>query len=118
MMVSASRGAIISRILAAIFGCYAFVWGVVALGVAALHGAGVEYHAAEQAMMMLAFLLFHSIISVITTTLQALRVSYDYISTKLSYEIVVMSPMWLFTHVIFWLSFASFLILPTIWEAK
>ena len=48
-------------------------------------------------LVMLAFLLFHSIISVITTTLQALRVSYDYISTKLSYEIVVMSPMWLFT---------------------
>jgi len=69
-------------------------------------------------LVMLAFLLFHSIISVITTTLQALRVSYDYISTKLSYEIVVMSPMWLFTLVIFWLSFASFLILPTIWEAK
>ena len=58
MMVSASRGAILSRILAAIFGCYAFVWGVVALGVAALHGAGVEYHAAEQAMMILAFLLY------------------------------------------------------------
>lgn len=58
MMVSASRGAIVSRILAAIFGCYAFVWGVVALGVAALHGAGLEYHAAEQAMMILAFLLY------------------------------------------------------------
>lgn len=58
MMVSASRGAIVARILAAIFGCYAFVWGAVALGVAALNGAGVEYHAAEQAMMMLAFLLY------------------------------------------------------------
>jgi len=26
--------ALVSRVLAAIFGCYAFVWGVVALGVA------------------------------------------------------------------------------------
>ena len=47
MMVSASRGAIVARILAAIFGCYAFVWGAVALGVAALNGAGVEYHACK-----------------------------------------------------------------------
>ncbi|MEZ2744634.1 DUF3649 domain-containing protein [Halopseudomonas bauzanensis] len=53
-----SHAAVVSRVLAAIFGCYAFVWGVVALGVAALHGAGVEYHAAEQAMMMLAFILY------------------------------------------------------------
>ena len=58
MMVSASREAIIARILAAVFGCYAFVWAAVALGVTALHGAGMEYHAAEQAMMMLAFLLY------------------------------------------------------------
>lgn len=53
-----SPAAMVSRILAAIFGCYAFVWGVVALGVAALNGVGVEYHAAEQAMMILAFLLY------------------------------------------------------------
>lgn len=53
-----SPAAVVSRILAAIFGCYAFVWGVVALGVAALNGLGVEYHAAEQAMMILAFILY------------------------------------------------------------
>lgn len=53
-----SPAAVVSRILAAIFGCYAFVWGVVALGVAALNGVGVEYHAAEQAMMILAFVLY------------------------------------------------------------
>lgn len=53
-----SPAAVVSRVLAAIFGCYAFVWGVVALGVAALNGLGVEYHAAEQAMMMLAFILY------------------------------------------------------------
>lgn len=50
--------AVVSRVLAALFGCYAFVWGVVALGVAALNGVGVEYHAAEQAMMILAFILY------------------------------------------------------------
>ena len=53
-----SPAAMVSRILAAIFGCYAFVWGIVALGVAALNGVGVEYHAAEQAMMILAFILY------------------------------------------------------------
>ena len=53
-----SPAAVGSRVLAAIFGCYAFVWGVVALGVAALNGLGVEYHAAEQAMMILAFILY------------------------------------------------------------
>ncbi|MBD3736661.1 MAG: iron uptake protein [Pseudomonas balearica] len=50
--------AVVSRVLAAIFGSYAFVWGVVALGVAALNGVGVDYHSAEQAMMMLAFVLY------------------------------------------------------------
>ena len=58
MMAGVSSAAVVSRILAAIFGCYAFVWGVVALGVAALNGVGVEYHAAEQAMMILAFVLY------------------------------------------------------------
>lgn len=58
MMAGVSPAAVVSRILAAIFGCYAFVWGVVALGVAVLNGAGVEYHTAEQAMMILAFVLY------------------------------------------------------------
>ena len=73
-------------------------------------------NAYDAVLLVMLALFFHSITSVITTTLQALRVSYDYISTKPSYEIVVMSPMWLFTLVIFWL--AVLLILPTIWEAK
>lgn len=53
-----SSAAVVSRILAAIFGSYVFVWGVVALGVAALNGVGVEYHTAEQAMMILALALY------------------------------------------------------------
>jgi hypothetical protein len=53
-----SPAAVVSRVLAATLGCYAFVWGVVTLGVAVLNGVGVEYHAAEQAMMILAFILY------------------------------------------------------------
>ncbi|QGX41833.1 iron uptake protein [Permianibacter aggregans] len=39
-------------------GGYAFTWGVVALGMTVLVALGVDYHEAEMAMMLLAFLVF------------------------------------------------------------
>jgi hypothetical protein len=48
----------VSRVLAGIFGAYAFAWGFVAAGVAALVGLGAEFHDAEIGVLMLAFLLF------------------------------------------------------------
>lgn len=47
-----------SRVLAGVFGAYAFTWGFAAAGVAALVGLGVEYEEAEMGVLMLAFLLF------------------------------------------------------------
>lgn len=37
---------------------YVFTWGLVALGVAGLVALGVDYHEAEVALMLLAFLVF------------------------------------------------------------
>jgi hypothetical protein len=49
---------VVARIAAALLGGYAFTWGFVSLGVAGLAGLGVDFHEAETAMLMLAFLLF------------------------------------------------------------
>ncbi|RUO63099.1 cytochrome c oxidase subunit I [Pseudidiomarina insulisalsae] len=65
--------------------------------------------------VMLAFLIFHSGLSVIATALQALRVRYGYVSERLPYEPVVLKPLWLFSLAIFWCSVASFLLLPMAW---
>lgn len=67
-------------------------------------------------LVMLMFLIFHSGLSVIITAMQALRAGYGYISARLPYEPVVMNPLWLFSLTIFWVSYASFLLLPLVWE--
>lgn len=46
------------RTVAAILGGWAFTWGFVACGTAALAGLGVEFHDAETALLMLGLLLF------------------------------------------------------------
>ncbi len=48
----------ISRVLAALVGGYAFTWGFTALGIAGLVAVGVDFHEAETALMLLAFLIF------------------------------------------------------------
>ena len=50
--------AITARVLAGIFGSYAFTWGFASAGVATLVGLGVEYHDAEMGVLMLAFFVF------------------------------------------------------------
>lgn len=49
---------ITARVTAGILGSYAFTWGFAAAGVAALVGLGADYHDAEMAVLMLAFLVF------------------------------------------------------------
>lgn len=46
------------RLATALLGGYAFTWGFVALGVAGLVALGVDYHEAEVALLLLAFLVF------------------------------------------------------------
>ncbi|MFX0590856.1 hypothetical protein ACOARS_12085, partial [Glaesserella parasuis] len=46
------------RIAAAVFGGYAFTWGFIALGVALMFAAGMEFHDAEHLGYILGFLVF------------------------------------------------------------
>ncbi len=48
----------ILRVAVGILGGYAFTWGFTALGIAGLVAVGVDFHEAETALMLLAFLLF------------------------------------------------------------
>ena len=66
-------------------------------------------------LLMLMFQLFHSALVSVTTALQTLRVKYGYVSKQLPYEPVVLKPLWLYTVAIFWVSFATFLLLPMVW---
>jgi len=52
------RLSLIYRLAAALLGSYAFTWGFVALGVAGLAALGVDFHEAETALLLLAFLVF------------------------------------------------------------
>lgn len=49
---------VILRVAVGIFGGYAFTWGFTALGIAGLVAVGVDFHEAETAMLLLAFLIF------------------------------------------------------------
>ena len=49
---------IAARTAVAILGGYAFTWGVISLGIAALYGAGMEFHDAEHLFYILGFLVF------------------------------------------------------------
>lgn len=49
---------LISRILSALLGGYLFTWGFVAFGIAGLAALGVDFHEAETAVSILAFLVF------------------------------------------------------------
>ena len=49
---------IASRTAVAILGGYAFTWGVVALGIALMYTAGMEFHDAEHLSYIIGFLVF------------------------------------------------------------
>lgn len=53
-----NRGHLIARIAAALLGGYVFTWGFVSIGVVGLTASGVDFHDAETAVLMLAFLIF------------------------------------------------------------
>ncbi|MEH6539431.1 hypothetical protein [Halopseudomonas sp.] len=57
-MNSALALPLVSRVFAAIFAVFAFIWGVVSLGVVSLSAIGVDFHSAEQSMLMLGLLLY------------------------------------------------------------
>ncbi|WP_326542098.1 iron uptake protein [Pseudorhodoferax sp.] len=55
---SVSRAHLLARIAAAVFGGYAFAWGLVALGMAGLFALGMPFHDAEHLTAMLAMLAY------------------------------------------------------------
>jgi len=53
-----TRRGLALRIALALFGGYAFTWGFIASGTAALYAAGMEFHDAQGLAALLGFLLF------------------------------------------------------------
>ena len=53
---------LIHRLAVALFGGYAFTWGLVAFGVAGLVALGVDFHEAETGVSLLAFLMFTALV--------------------------------------------------------
>jgi len=51
-------GPLLHRLLLGLVGGYAFTWGLVALGLAGLVAVGADFHEAEVAMLLIAFLVF------------------------------------------------------------
>ena len=66
-------------------------------------------------LVMLLYLLIHSVLLPLLTVMQALRVRLGYVGAGLPYEPVVLLPFWVYTLGIFWLSIAAFLLLPVSW---
>ena len=67
--------------------------------------------------VVLYYLLLHGLLATLATALQACRVSIGYVSARLPYEPVVLQPLWRYTLGVFWLGFAAFVLLPTVWGA-
>jgi len=63
---------IASRTAVAILGGYAFTWGVIALGIALMYSAGMEFHDAEHLSYIIGLLVFLTAFLVAFAT-QALR---------------------------------------------
>lgn len=55
---SLTRAHVLARIAAAVFGGYAFSWGLVAFGMAGLFALGMPFHDAEHLTAMLAMLVY------------------------------------------------------------
>ncbi|QNM95735.1 hypothetical protein [Chitinimonas koreensis] len=53
-----NRLLVLARIAAALLGGYLFTWGLAACAIAALVAAGTDFHEAEHAVMLLAFIVF------------------------------------------------------------
>lgn len=65
--------------------------------------------------VMLGYLLFHGALTALLTALQARRVQLGYVGVELPYEPVVLQPLWSYSLVVFWISFAAFILMPMAW---
>ena len=55
---SLNTRSVLARIAASLLGGYAFIWGLVTLGIALLVAAGMPYDEAQTLLFLLAFLVF------------------------------------------------------------
>lgn len=57
-MISQAALQTTNRVIAAILGGYAFTWGFSVLGIATMVALGIDFHEAETAISLVAFLVF------------------------------------------------------------
>jgi cytochrome c oxidase subunit I+III len=63
-------------------------------------------------LVTVCYLLLHSGIATVATTLQALRARRRYVSASQPYELAILRVFWLYTLVIYWIAFAAFALAP------
>jgi cytochrome c oxidase subunit I+III len=63
-------------------------------------------------MLVFIYLLFHSGVATLATVLQALRAGRGYLSLTSPYEAVVLRLFWIYTLLVFWLTFIAFIWVP------
>lgn len=66
-------------------------------------------------LVMLLYLVLHSGLATILSALQALRVRHGYVSSALPYEPQVVQAFWTYSVAVFWISVATFILLPLGW---
>lgn len=65
--------------------------------------------------VLLCYLIFHTALAVILTALQCVRLRRGLVGADLPYEPQVVWPFWLYTAGVYWLSLATFVLLPMAW---
>lgn len=65
--------------------------------------------------VMFVYVLFHSVLALIMTIQMALRKAYGYIGKQALYEPIVVEQWWLYTIVIFWVTYAAIILFPLSW---
>ncbi|GJL70908.1 MAG: cytochrome ubiquinol oxidase subunit I [Nitrosomonas sp.] len=89
-------------------GILIWVWLTATLTVA------ITAHDAILAVLLM-YLIFHSVLAVIMTALQAWRVVYGYVGKAAPYELLVVKPWWWYTTLVFWIGFTATILLPNSW---
>lgn len=89
--------AILSRVLAAVLGGYALIWGIAAFGMTALVMLGVDFHDAEAGMFMLAFLIYPA---VFLWAFAARSLLLIWLTLLLTAPVLLLSAIWLQQRII------------------
>jgi cytochrome c oxidase subunit I+III len=103
------------------------LWGIAVLGI--IHLAALLWltttaklapaASAHDAVFTVAliYLVIHSGLAAIMTTLQALRVRVGYVGRLAPYELAVVAQWWWYTIIVYWTTFLALLVFPMTWGA-